>query len=277
MHRRPSLLIALAGLVGSACAFDPGGLGGGGGPKDAAIADAALPDVSAPDASPPDASPPDAAPPDAPDAGPPFCEARADLVACYRFEQAAQSLQPFDESMYANHGTAMNVAFPIARGSQVLLTGLGSEVRVPDSGSLSPAAAITIELFMRPDELPMTGRAGLLDDDGQYGLFLEPTGSLRCTTAVAAVNTPAGTFTAGAWHHVACSYDGAMIRLYVDGVMRVAGPGTGLLGTGSTIGMAIGHNAPTGDNFVGAIDGLRIWSSARSASEICLASGSVGC
>ena len=76
--------------------------------------------------------------------------------------------------------------------------------------------------------------------------------------------------TTGAWHYVVGTYDGADIRLYIDGVEDSASPAA----YGGTIATS-GHNVWIGGNsdrpgreFDGAIDEVAIWNRALSVGEI---------
>ena len=83
-------------------------------------------------------------------------------------------------------------------------------------------------------------------------------------------NGPNGTISVNDnfWHHVCGTYDGEMIRLYVDGVLDVAGPYTGLINT-STYPVMIGENAQaTNRIWDGAMDDLRIYNYALDEAEI---------
>jgi large repetitive protein len=74
------------------------------------------------------------------------------------------------------------------------------------------------------------------------------------------------------WHHVAGTYDGKKVRLYVDGVQQ---------GKGTPTTLAIGYGLPTNDNlsigsygtncvakFQGEIDDVRIWNRSLTDAEI---------
>ncbi|MEP7264262.1 MAG: LamG-like jellyroll fold domain-containing protein, partial [Bacteroidota bacterium] len=69
------------------------------------------------------------------------------------------------------------------------------------------------------------------------------------------------------WHHVAVAYDGTDLLLYVDGVLDVS-IATSLNTTGTTL--RIGQRAvpETGEYFIGTVDELRIWNTARSITEL---------
>jgi hypothetical protein len=71
------------------------------------------------------------------------------------------------------------------------------------------------------------------------------------------------------WTHVTCSYDGANIKIYINGVEHATATATGALSTSGTTGSSIGSNNPSGDNLVGLMDDLRIWNIARTPLQIC--------
>ena len=76
----------------------------------------------------------------------------------------------------------------------------------------------------------------------------------------------------GNWHHVAGTFDGSTVRLYVDGAE---------VGSGSPTSLSIGYGLPTNErfyigtyggtcdlHFTGDIDEVRIWTRALTASEV---------
>lgn len=75
----------------------------------------------------------------------------------------------------------------------------------------------------------------------------------------------------GTWAHVAATYDGSVMRLYVNGVQEGGNvPGPASIATNSN-NLVIGTDAATpgtGKNFNGGIDEVRIWNVARTAQEI---------
>jgi PKD repeat protein len=70
------------------------------------------------------------------------------------------------------------------------------------------------------------------------------------------------------WHHVACTYDGATAKIYIDGQLDVETPLVRTPAGFSDAILQIGYSDNEGDFFDGAIDDVRIYNRALSASEI---------
>jgi len=151
-----------------------------------------------------------------------------------------------------------------------------SLVQVDEDPSLELPGPTSVELWVRVDAVPpSTGnaRAGLLDHNGQWGLFLTSAMQVRCIMA-GGVNVAGLNVALGQWTHVACVYDRQSIQLYQDGA---AGPwvaATGPNPTSPNDGIRIGQDSPSGDPLTGAMDEIRIWQVARTAEDIC---GAAGC
>lgn len=192
----------------------------------------------------------------------PFC-GQAGVFACYELEGDTK-----DGTANRLDGTMTNVTFVAGKRGMALQSGATSAVDVADS-ALFDVAALTIEAWIRPTQLPAAGlRMGVLDADSQYGLFLQENGQLQCN-AGGSSNLVAANVQANQWTHVACTYDGANRRVYVNGALISETTGTAL-STGGTTGITIAGNNPPGggSRLVGMIDQLRLWSRALSADEI---------
>ena len=70
-----------------------------------------------------------------------------------------------------------------------------------------------------------------------------------------------------AWSHLAATFDGATLRLYVNAVQVASRPVQGQIAT-STGALTIGGDAVYGQHFAGRIDEVRIYGRALSASEL---------
>jgi hypothetical protein len=151
-------------------------------------------------------------------------------------------------------------------------------VTVPDSSALHLTNAMTLEAWV----YPTTVRSGAF----QCVLMKERPGELAYSLyAQSATNNPefdysSGTSTAtehnlpggrqvatNAWTHLAATYDGATMRLYVNGA-QVASRADAVPAAASTGALRIGGDSVWGEYFVGRIDEIRIYNRVLSASEI---------
>jgi hypothetical protein len=250
--------LALVPLVLGACSFDRAGLAPLGG-----VADAPAAAIDAPIAM-----------IDGKPAAAPACDDQSkDLIACYRFDGDDVKNEPRDGSSYGNDGTTTGAS---------LVDGLPGHGKAM---SFSPTAAalvkddtsfdvqtLTLEMWLYVRALPpAAGRAGLLDENGEYGLFLAPDGAVRCSIGSA---TDIGlAVTVGAWTHIACTYDGATIQLYQDGAAGASINSMIVIPSAPVDGLALGQNLPSGDHLDGAIDDVRVWRVARSRAQVCADAG----
>ncbi len=207
-----------------------------------------------------------------------FC-GEPNLLACFEFEDGANAT-------IAHDGTANHDDLTLTSCSELGTGHAGGGLSV-GAGSLAHAnhnaaidtAQITIEMWIKPTSLPATigSRAGLQDEDGAYGLFIYNPGVLTCSLAGITVSSNQNEVVTGAWQHVACTYDQQKVRVYYNGNEIASQNNTASVGGATTAGLCVGMNSPNGDNFVGLIDEVRIFSAARTAAQICAAAGAPGC
>jgi len=199
----------------------------------------------------------------------------ADAVLCYDFDDLGDG-SVLDSSTYGNDADVSGVVVHLpGRDGDALLFSDTISATVAETALLD-ITSMTIELWIKPSAIPGAGRAGLVDNNGQYGFFLHPDGQLRCTpgdgadsrTAVIAVDR---------WSHVACTVDGTAVRIYVDGVEVGSGSSSGALPTAGSEGSAVGMNSPSGDHFEGLMDSLRVWKRPLLRSETCASAGASPC
>ncbi|PHS79780.1 MAG: hypothetical protein COB59_00390, partial [Rhodospirillaceae bacterium] len=80
------------------------------------------------------------------------------------------------------------------------------------------------------------------------------------------------TVTAGQWYHIAGTYNGSEVALYIDGAKQgTTGATTGTIGSPANIGSIIGAEASgsgTSNYFTGSIDEVRVWNTTRTVTEI---------
>ena len=92
----------------------------------------------------------------------------------------------------------------------------------------------------------------------KIGLSLDPVGTLMSQS----------TLVAGTWYHIAFTYDGTMMNLYINGELDASMAATGTLST-STYGLYFGkRDNTTNHKYKGLMDDFRIWHVARSQDDI---------
>jgi hypothetical protein len=203
----------------------------------------------------------------------PFCDpADPHIVACYPFDGDALDHGP--------HGLATltrNVRFAGGKVGMAMLFGADSGANVADT-PLFDVTALTIEAWINPSVLPDDGeRSYVLDDDQQYAVFFEHTGDLTCALVGPGSVKATGAIAAGAWHHVACTYSGESIKLYVDGAMVSSATGNGSPSTTGATGVSIAAENPDSDGarLIGLVDELRLLDTALPAVRLCADAGRV--
>jgi hypothetical protein len=245
-----------------ACAFQPPPVGRA---ADAA-GDSATPK---PDGSDDGPGPEDAggedAPPDGPDATTPECLPASGLVGCWAFEGNGLdgSGNGHDATVGASFVTPGRYGMAVDRDS-------GSDIHIADAPDMD-LARFTLEMWIQSDAAPpMSDRIVLFDKNGQYGAVITATSTLECSFAHEgadeATRAAGGLIPVGPWIHVACSYDGATLRSYLDGAEVASTPSTATVRAGIDP-LQLGEDYPSGgDTFDGRIDTVRLWSQARAPS-----------
>jgi hypothetical protein len=170
--------------------------------------------------------------------------------------------------------TITNIPNIKSAGTFLNFDGADDHIVVANNPSISPAAELSIEAWINPTNF-ITNRTIVSKDSAglnrSYRLFINTTGNLVFT-----VNTSSGLATAvsstiiptASWTHVAATFDGANLRLYVNGDTAGASIQIGTINS-STTGLYVGKNGPSvNELWVGGIDELKIWNIALTESEI---------
>ena len=133
--------------------------------------------------------------------------------------------------------------------------------------------AITLEAWIYPTSFqPNVWQGTILRKEGAgangYMLRVGASGQVNFaigTGSFGQITSPAGVLSLNTWHHVAATYNGLAMNLYVDGVMVQSGNMTGNLGIASNP-LYLGGNPSR--PFPGRIDEVRIWNDTRTVTEI---------
>lgn len=157
------------------------------------------------------------------------------------------------------------------------LDGVNDKIGVSDNVSLNPSGALTLEAWINADAWASSIYGGVIigkqatSPDRGYCLTVGEGGKAEFTIAInnawVSVSTPA-VMGLNSWYHVAGVFDGTTMKLYINGQLQGSNTASGTISTSSST-MYLGEN-PTwsGRYFCGTIDEVRIWSVARSETEI---------
>jgi glucose/arabinose dehydrogenase/PKD repeat protein len=196
------------------------------------------------------------------------------LVAAYGFNEGSGGAAG-DGSGHGHTGTVSGATWTAAGkfGGALVFSGANSWVTVADSDLLDLSTGMTLSAWVNP--AVSTGwRTVVMKEQAAglaYALYGSSTGSLPASHVHVggAERRVAGSsaLPMSTWRHLAATFDGAILRLYVDGVQ------VGSLGrTGSILVSAgplrIGGNGVWGEYFQGMIDEVRVYNRALSPSEI---------
>ncbi len=155
----------------------------------------------------------------------------------------------------------------------LVLDGSGAHLRVDSDAFELPDDPFTLEGWLKADDL--SGRRAFLckTESSEYGLFVgngRPAFYVHLDGDYAAAEAPTASLQAGRWHHVAGAFDGAEVRLYVDGRLAARQAARGRR-TRNDHPLFVGAD-PNGSGqatsfFAGSVDGVRLSRVARYAGE----------
>jgi len=152
-------------------------------------------------------------------------------------------------------------------------------VRVPNYPAINPTSALTVEAWINASAWQANSYQGSIvsKDSRASG---PPSGYvLRCGNGgqlsfVVTINSnwyevlSGPVLSTNSWHHVAGTYDGSSLRVFLDGVQQAAVSCTGALSQNSSP-LCVGCGTYyTNRTFIGAIDGVRVYGRSLSAGEI---------
>jgi len=194
-------------------------------------------------------------------------------VAAYAFDESSGNTV-VDGSGMANTGTLSNATRVTGKfNSGLHFDGNSSIVTVPDSNSLDLTTGMTLEAWVDPDVADNWETLLFKERSGgdAYALYgASDTGAPEVqvftggTSHVAQAQTP---LPLNVWSHLAATYDGSNLRLYVNGSQVASTAVTGAITTSTGV-LHMGANSVWGERYTGAMDEARIYNRALSAGEI---------
>ena len=192
------------------------------------------------------------------------------LVAGYSFDEGLGT-SVADASGKGNTGAIGSASWSTAGrfGNALSFNGTSARVTVPDSASLDLTSAMTLEAWVFPTAGPGVWRDVIYK--GPDDIYYLMSSSDSSTPAAGGIFSGplygTSTLPLNVWSHLAATFDGTILRLYVNGIQVSSyTPFTPI--TTSSGALTIGGDALYGQFFAGRIDEVRIYNTALSASQI---------
>jgi glucose/arabinose dehydrogenase len=197
------------------------------------------------------------------------------LVAAYSFNSVSGATVA-DVSGNNNSGTLSGAVATVAGkyGGAVSFDGVNDWVTVADSNSLDLTTGMTLMGWVSPTSTSGSWRTVIFKEGGagsmDYSLYAgedgaKPIGQVYIGGEQNAIGT--ATLPLAAWSHLAVTYDGAVLRLFVNGTQVATRSISGQI-TPTTGALRIGGNNIWSEWFQGAVDEVRIYNRALSQGEI---------
>jgi Concanavalin A-like lectin/glucanases superfamily len=205
------------------------------------------------------------------------------LAGYWKLDEHSGASSFADASGDGNTGTC-GVACPMMGvagkvGTAARFNGTNSQIKIPDSPSLE-LNQFTIALWVYPTQVMsdyqvLVAKADSTGANRNYAVHIVPN-SLQvrysvwagdCATKFGANST--GQLVFNAWNHVAFTYDGAVEKLYINGVLdsSIAAVTASLCNVGSEP-VNIGMGGPAFQPFKGMLDDIQIYNQALSTASV---------
>lgn len=199
-------------------------------------------------------------------------------VGMYHFDEGTGA-DVFDRSGKGKNGTANNTNWVPGKYYDALeFNGSDSYVRVPDNGAQEPPVAISVELWMNLDAISddwLVEKHTSTPDDYDHGYVLRtntPTNTVSFRvgngSAEGTAESPDNSIGTGAWHHVAGTYDGEKVRIFVDGVLEGESEFAGDIDYSGVGDLFIGASSQNTLNTDGDLDEVAIYNRVLTPSEV---------
>ncbi|MEJ0038427.1 MAG: DUF4082 domain-containing protein [Gammaproteobacteria bacterium] len=197
------------------------------------------------------------------------------MVAAYSFNEGAGATVQ-DATGNNNLGTVTNGSWTNQGkfGNALVFNGTTSRLFVNNSASINLTTGMTLMAWVYPTSSTQTNNRTIMRRESNgYWLYggrtsntLRPGGGAVIGSATKSVATTSA-LPVNTWSHVAMTYDGSNVVLYVNGtaVNTVAATGNIVSGTSA---LWIGGNAVLGEYFQGRIDEVRVYNRALSATDL---------
>ena len=196
------------------------------------------------------------------------------LQAAYGFDEGSGGTAA-DASGNGNRATLSGVTWTTGKyGSALSLSGTSQFATVPSSPTLNLTTG-TLEAWVRFTSINRWNGViakGDVNQDARHNYAIEIDDTNRVTCEVGNGSTfnivkSFNTVVTGQFYHLACTWDGAQLRLYINGALNRSAAQT-ITPASNTAPLSIGQYGGSVDRFAGRIDEVRIYNVALSQTLI---------
>ncbi len=218
-----------------------------------------------------------------------LCGSDPNLVACWPMDEGSGSVV-IDATSFGNDGSITGSPAWVAgqNGQALNLSGTSQYVIVPDSNSLDATNAITLAAWVKPTKTAFATQniikkvIGTTTPNG-YEISLSSAGKVftrfnggTVTNGLRVDSTTSYPLNGTAWMHIAATYDGTTIKLYINGVLETSSSVAFTIGTNTTnLGIGAEPASTVINLFQGTIDDARVYNRALSFEEVQVLAGVV--
>ncbi|MGB6834128.1 MAG: IPT/TIG domain-containing protein [Candidatus Acidiferrum sp.] len=196
------------------------------------------------------------------------------LVAAYDFN-AGSGTTLSDVSGNGNTGTIVNATWSASGkyGGALSFNGTNAQVVINDAASLHLTTAVTLEAWVNPSSAPTNWQDVIYKAIDNYYLEAgstngdKPGAGVLLTSSAEPLAYGSAQLAASTWTHLAMTYDGTTLKMYVNGVLATSTAQTGTITT-STDALQIGGDTTYGQFFKGLIDEVRVYNVALTQTQI---------
>jgi glucose/arabinose dehydrogenase len=195
------------------------------------------------------------------------------LVAGWSFDAGSGSVLA-DVSGNGNAGSVSGATWAAGKyGGALSFNGTSDLVQVASSASLNLSSGMTLAAWIQPSGAQSGWRTVMQRQVDAWALNASNDGGALVPAGGGTIGGSARWITGsaaspvGVWTHLAVTYDGSILRLYVNGVLATSAAVSGSLQS-VTNPLWLGGNVPYGEFFKGLIDEAQVYNRALSVSEI---------
>ena len=198
-------------------------------------------------------------------------QSSAGLIFAMTFDGGSGSTA-HDLSGNANHGEVVGtVDWGAGKNDGGFHFDGATYITVPNAEPLSQLThPMSVGLWVNPDELG--GWRSIVEMDGDAGWKIgthNGTDAITWTTYHVQDFVATIPILAGRWTHIAATWDGSTALIYVNGVLDIAIPGSGVIDVSGEPSLDIGYRSTSGASFyAGMIDDVYIYNKVLSQQEI---------